>query len=229
MGKMKRALLLIVRLAGSEIFQTMQAVSCCFKVVSIISVEWCKNEISGIPRIAGVKWYYLLNWNKMDDLDSCDFDGFTCSMKNRSIYKRKSGGIALQARNRILNMVKIVEHVDFQRRIEPKSLHKFYRFVDFGVFFELPCEIQNYTYYKKWLVCALYIPPEGSVCDLYTPPEGSVCALYIPPEGSVYSNRSSFIDLEETHLNINRDRYHPWFKRKNWGLERLYLRYYGFR
>ena len=30
-------------------------------------------------------------------------------------------------------MVKIVEHVDFQRRIE-KSLRKFYRFVDFCVF-----------------------------------------------------------------------------------------------
>ena len=46
-------------------------------------------------------------------------------MKNRSIYKRKSGGIALLVRNRILNMVKIVKHVDFQRRIE-KSLHNDY-------------------------------------------------------------------------------------------------------
>ena len=123
----------------------------------------------------------------MDDLDSCDFDGFTCSMKNRSIYKRKSGGIALQARNRILNMVKTVEHVDFQRRIE-KGLHKFYRFVDLcvfndGLFFELPCEIQNDTNCKKLLVRALYIPPEGSV----------------------YSNRSSFTELEETLLHINLD------------------------
>ena len=55
-------------------------------------------------------------------------------MKNRNIYKRKwggggggGGGIALLVRNQILNMVKIVEHVDFQRRIE-KSLHKFGRF-----------------------------------------------------------------------------------------------------
>ena len=40
------------------------------------------------------------------------------------------GGVTLLVRNQILNMVKIVEHVDFQRRIE-KSLHKFYRFVDF--------------------------------------------------------------------------------------------------
>ena len=36
-------------------------------------------------------------------------------------------------RNQILNMVKIVDHVDFQRRTE-KSLRKFYRFVDFCVF-----------------------------------------------------------------------------------------------
>ena len=82
-------------------------------------------------------------------------------------------------------MVKIVEHVYFQRRFE-KSLHKFYRFVDFcvfngGVFFELPCDTQNDTNCKKLLVCALYIPPEGSV----------------------YSNRSSFTGLEETLLHIN--------------------------
>ena len=32
-----------------------------------------------------------------------------------------------------------------------------------------------------------------------------VCALYIPPEGSVYSNRSSFSELEETLLHINLD------------------------
>ena len=97
------------------------------------------------------------------------------------------GGIALLVRNQILNMVKIVEHVDFQRRIE-KSLHKFYRFVDLfvfndGLFFLLPCDIQNDTNRKKLLVCALYIPPEGSAC----------------------SNRSSFTELEETLLHINLD------------------------
>ena len=62
------------------------------------------------------------------------------------------------------------------------------RFVDFcvfndGLFFELPCEIQNDTNCKKLLVRALYIPPEGSV----------------------YSNRSSFTELEETLLHINLD------------------------
>ena len=82
-------------------------------------------------------------------------------------------------------MVKIVEHVDFQRRIEKRS-RKFYRFVDFcvfndGLFFELPCDTQNDTNCKKLLVCALYIPPEGSV----------------------YSNKSSFTELEETLLHIN--------------------------
>ena len=67
----------------------------------------------------------------MDNLDSFDFDGFTCFMKNRSIYKRESGGgwIALLLRNLILNVVKI----DFQRRTE-KSLHKFCCFVDFCVY-----------------------------------------------------------------------------------------------
>ena len=32
-----------------------------------------------------------LTETKMDHLDSFDFDGFTCFMTNRSIYKRKSG------------------------------------------------------------------------------------------------------------------------------------------
>ena len=97
------------------------------------------------------------------------------------------GGITLLVRNRILSMVKIEEHLDFQRRIE-KGLLTFYRFVDFsvfndGLFFELPCEIQNDTNGKKLLVCALYIPLERSV----------------------YSNRSSFTELEETLLYINLD------------------------
>ena len=114
-------------------------------------------------------------------------------MKNRNIYKRKwgggggGGGIALLVRNQILNMVKVVEHVDFQRRIE-KSLHKFGRFLDFcvfnnGLFFELPSDTQNDTNCKK-------LP---------------VCALCIPPEESVYSNSSSFTELEETLLHINLD------------------------
>ena len=49
------------------------------------------------------------------------------------------------------------------------------------MFFELPWEIQNDTNCKKLLVCALYIPPEVSV----------------------YSNRSSFTELEETRLHVN--------------------------
>ena len=52
-----------------------------------------------------------------------------------------------------------------------------------GLFFELPCDTQNDTNCKKLLVCALYIPPEGSV----------------------YSIRSSFTELEETLLHINLD------------------------
>ena len=123
---------------------------CCFKIVSLnVCGLMSKMKYPEFREMLVSNDIICLTETKMDDLDSFDFDGFICFMKNRSIYKRKSGGIALQARNRILNMVKTVEHVDFQRRIEPKSLHKFYRFVDFGVFFELPCEIQNYTYYKK--------------------------------------------------------------------------------
>ena len=168
--------------------KTGVSATCCLKIASLNVCglmsklkypEFCEMLVSND--------IICLTETKTDDLDSFGFDGFTCFMKNRSIYKRKSGGIALLVRNKILNMVKIVEHADFQRRIE-KSLRKFYRFVDFcvfndGLFFELPCETQNDTNCKKLLVFALYIPPEGSV----------------------YSNRSSFTELEETLLHIYLD------------------------
>ena len=51
-----------------------------------------ENEISGIPRNVGVD-IICLTETKMDGLDSFDFDGFTYFMKNRSIYKRKSGEV----------------------------------------------------------------------------------------------------------------------------------------
>ena len=162
--------------------------TCCLKIVSLnVCGLMSKMKYPEFCEMLVSNDIICLTETKMDDLDSFDFDGFTCFMKNRSIYKRKSGGIALLVRNQILNMVKIVEHVDFKRRIE-KRLRKFYRFVDFcvfndGLFFELPCDTQNDTNCKKLLVCALYIPPEGSV----------------------YSNRSSFTELEETLLHINLD------------------------
>lgn len=46
---------------------------------------------------------------KLDDLGYVDLDGFTYFMKNRSVYKRKSGGIALFVRNKLLDRIKIVE------------------------------------------------------------------------------------------------------------------------
>ena len=108
--------------------------TCCFKIVSLNVCElMSKMNYPEFCEMLVSNEIICLIETKMDDLDSFDFDGFTCVMKNRSIYKRKSGGIALLVRNQILNMVKIVEHVDFQRRIE-KSLRKFYRFVDFCVF-----------------------------------------------------------------------------------------------
>ena len=108
--------------------------TCCLKIVSLnVCGLMSKMKYPEFCEMLVSNDIICLTETKMDDLDSFDFDGFTCFMKNRSIYKRKSGGIALLVRNQILNMVKIVEHVDFQRRIE-KRLRKFYRFVDFCVF-----------------------------------------------------------------------------------------------
>ena len=58
-------------------------------------------------------------------------------------------------------MVKIEEHVDFQRLIE-KRLRTFYRFVDLsvfndGLFFELPCEIQNVIVRNYLFVLWIYL------------------------------------------------------------------------
>ena len=107
--------------------------TCCLKIVSLnVCGLMSKMKYPEFCEMLVSNDIICLTETKMDDLDSFDFDGFTCFMKNRSIYKRKSGGIALLVRNQILNMVKIVEYVDFQRRIE-KRLRKFYRFVDFCV------------------------------------------------------------------------------------------------
>ena len=108
--------------------------TCCLKIVSLnVCGLMSKMKYPEFCEMLVSNDIICLTETKMDDLDSFDFDGFTCFMKNRSIYKRKwgggGGGIALLVRNQILNMVKIVEHVDFQRRIE-KRLRKFYRFVD---------------------------------------------------------------------------------------------------
>ena len=108
--------------------------TCCLKIVSLnVCGLMSKMKYPEFCEMLVSNDIICLTETKMVDLDSFDFDGFTCFMKNRSIYKTKSGGIALLVRNQILNMVKIVEHVDFQRRIE-KRLRTFDRFVDFCVF-----------------------------------------------------------------------------------------------
>ena len=113
--------------------------TCSFKIVSL-NVCGLMSKIK-YPEFREmlVSNVVCLTQTKMDYLDSFDFDGFICFIKDLGIYKRKSGGgggggeITLLVKNRILNLVKIVEHVDFQRRIG-KGLHRSYRFVDFCVF-----------------------------------------------------------------------------------------------
>ena len=67
--------------------------TCCLKIVSLNVCglmskmkypEFCEMQVSND--------IICLTETKMDDLDSFDVDGFTCFMKNRSIYKRKWGG-----------------------------------------------------------------------------------------------------------------------------------------
>ena len=67
--------------------------TCCLKIVSL-------NVCGLMSKMKYPEFREMSVWNdiicltetKMDDLDSFDFDGFTCFMKNRSIYKRKWGG-----------------------------------------------------------------------------------------------------------------------------------------
>ena len=72
----------------------------------------CVTDVCGLmPKMKYPQFRELLVSNdiiclikpKLDDLDSCNTDGFTCFMKNRSTYEMKSGGIAVLVRNGILN------------------------------------------------------------------------------------------------------------------------------
>ena len=88
-------------------FQTMQAVSLCFKIVSL-------NVYGLISKMKYSEFRELLVSNDIicltkTKMDNCDFDG--CVMKNRSTCKRKSwvgggvggvGGIAVLVRNEIM-------------------------------------------------------------------------------------------------------------------------------
>ena len=67
--------------------------TCCFKVVSLnVCGLMSKMKYPEFCEMLVSNDIICLTETKMDDLDSFDFDGFTCFMKNRSIYKRKSGG-----------------------------------------------------------------------------------------------------------------------------------------
>ena len=112
---------------------------------------------------------------KMDELDNLSIDGYTCFLKNRKKFVRKSGGVAVIVKNNLLKYVKIVEHANFNNRINP-TLGHYYRFVHFP------------------------IPEESIIFELRLPSmKPIVCStVYVPPQGSPYMNRDLFQNLSDT-------------------------------
>ena len=116
----------------------------------------------------------------LDDLDSIDLFGFACVMKNRSKFKRKSGGIAVLIRNELLDRITIVENKSNASKINLDSL-KYYRFVDHPMsenclFFELK-DISSPG--SNYIVCGV---------------------VYAPPINSTYANIQVFNEIEEALL-----------------------------
>ena len=107
------------------------------------------------------------------------------SEKNRGICKRKSGGVGVFVKNRLLDRLMIIENVDYKKRID-QHLLTHYSFVDSSISEEVMLlKFKNTIEY------------EGIVHDLH------VLLTYIPPEGSAYANKNVFCEIESTLLQLN--------------------------
>ena len=119
----------------------------------------------------------------LDGFDSVEVDGFTCFMKNRLLFKRKSGGIAALVRNNIAKKIKVIENIDYNKHVDTNLLNQ-YKFVPYpvckdGLFLEIP-----------------RAGKENGNSPLY------LCIIYIPPENSPYTNLNCFQEIEETLLHM---------------------------
>ena len=118
--------------------------------------------------------------SKLADTDSVKVDGYTAFYKNRSKFKRKSGGILVLINNRLLKYLEVIEEESLKHKIEEDSIN-YYSFVNYelcknAIFFT----INSHTSGDKILFGAVYIEPDNSP----------------------YFNRQAYTELETSLIQI---------------------------
>ena len=147
-----------------------------------LNVGGLRSKLDFPSFITFVKSYdiIVITESKFSDTDSVQIDGFTPFYKNRSKFKRRSGGILLLVRNVLVPWVNIIENIQMKNKISDNQDR--YIFVNYDIssralFFTIDPHILG----KKILFCGSYI--EG--------------------DNSSYFNRQAYAELEENLVNIN--------------------------
>ena len=120
---------------------------------------------------------------KLDDFDSISIQGYTAFYKNRSIFKRKSGGIMLCIKNTLLDHITIIESVNRKDRIRSTVMNK-YKFIN--------SELSDNVLYFQ-------LSPAFAGCDVL------FGCVYLPPEGSDYFDGNAFLGIENDLLLLNHE------------------------
>ena len=118
--------------------------------------------------------------SKFSDTDSVNIDGYTPFYKNRSKFRRKSGGILLLIKDWLVPWVHIIESIKLKNKITDNQDK--YIFVNY----ELSSRVLFFTVDEKLLGKRVLF-----------------CGSYIEGDNSTYFNRHVYSDLEENLLNIN--------------------------
>ena len=119
--------------------------------------------------------------SKLSDTDTVEIDGYTSFYKNRSKFKRRSGGVLVLIKNCYLPHVKIYEEDCCKNKID-KSIIENYTFVNFALS-------------KNALIFSL----DDTILEKQT----LFFSVYIEPENSQYFNRQVYDELQSVLSNLN--------------------------
>ena len=121
--------------------------------------------------------------SKLSKTDSIDMVGFTPFYKSRGKFRRKSGGIVVLIKNKLLPYITLFECSDNIESVDANVKHRYkfvkHRVCEHAIFFT----VDKHIFGKNVLFCAVYLGPEGSP----------------------YQNRNVFYELEQTIMYLNFD------------------------
>ena len=147
-----------------------------------INVGGLRSKLNFPSFLSFIKNYdaVVVTESKFSDTDSVNIDGYTAFYKNRSKFRRKSGGILLLIKDWLVPWVHIIENVKLKNKITDNQDR--YIFVNY----ELSSRILFFTVDEHLLGKRVLF-----------------CGSYIEGDNSTYFNRHVYAELEENLLDIN--------------------------